>query len=105
MDTLIAFDEIQERLHQFKQGHLHTRYSENPLLLGLAYTLVTLEWEGTPDILSDAFLTEPDHCISFNKTLTRLGYQCVEEKSPIQHSFSLLIVLASLYSTNKTIYY
>ncbi|WP_063653770.1 ATP-binding cassette domain-containing protein [Aliivibrio fischeri] len=90
MDTLIAFDEIRERLHQFKQGHLHTRYSENPLLLGLAYTLVTLEWEGTPDILSDAFLTEPDHCISFNKTLTRLGYQCVEEK--ITHSAQLLTI-------------
>ncbi|OCH17411.1 ABC transporter permease [Aliivibrio sp. 1S165] len=90
MDTLIAFDEIQERLHHFKNGHLHTRYSENPLLLGLAYTLVTLEWEGTPDILSDAFLSDHDHVISFNKTLTRLGYQCIE--SNITHADQLLAI-------------
>ena len=88
MDTLIAFDEIQERLHHFKNGHLQTRYSENPLLLGLAYTLVTLEWEGTPDILSDAFLSDSEHALSFNKTLTRLGYQCIE--SDITHADQFL---------------
>nr|WP_242503957.1 ABC transporter transmembrane domain-containing protein [Aliivibrio salmonicida] len=88
MDTLIAFDEIQERLHHFKNGHLQTRYSENPLLLGLAYTLVTLEWEGTPDILSDAFLSDSEHALSFNKTLTRLDYQCIE--SDITHADQFL---------------
>jgi len=76
MDTLIAFDEIQQRLDQFKHGSLSERYAKNPLLLGLAYTLVALEWEGTPDILSDTFIYQADHKLSFDKTLTRLGYQC-----------------------------
>jgi len=76
MDTLIAFDEIQQRLDQFKHGPLSERYAQNPLLLGLAYTLVSLEWEGTPDILSDTFIYHHDHKLSFDKTLTRLGYQC-----------------------------
>jgi len=76
MDTLIAFDEIQERLDQFKYGPLSQRYAQNPLLLGLAYTLVSLEWEGTPGILSDTFIFQADHQSSFAKTLTRLGYQC-----------------------------
>lgn len=76
MDTLINFDEIKERLHEFQYGVLSERFAETPILLGLTYTLVFLEWEGTPEILSDVFVYEENNLTSFNKTLTRLGYEC-----------------------------
>lgn len=76
MDTLINFDEIKERLQEFQYGELADRYAETPLLLGLAYTLIFLEWEGTADILSDVFVYEENNLVSFNKTLSRLGYEC-----------------------------
>lgn len=79
MDTLIAFDEIKDRIKHFKDGNLATRYADTPLLIGLSYALVSLQWEGNADILSDAFISADDHAISFNKTLTRLGYQCIEK--------------------------
>ena len=79
MDTLINFDEIKERLKEFQYGVLQERYAETPLLLGLAYTLIFLEWEGTPEILSDVFVYEEDNISSFAKSLSRLGYECKTE--------------------------
>lgn len=80
MDTLIAFDEIKARLLHFREGHLSTRYAENPLLLGLSYTLVALQWEGTAELLSDTFISDKDHFKAFDATLSRLGYQCLHQK-------------------------
>ena len=80
MDTLIAFDEIKERLLHFREGHLSSRYAENPLLLGLSYTLVALQWEGTAELLSDTFIADTDHFKAFDATLSRLGYQCLHKK-------------------------
>lgn len=79
MDTLIEFDEIKERLDYFKEGALKKRFEEEPILLGLAFTLVSLEWEGTPEILSDIFIANRDPNLSFKNTLTRLGYECITQ--------------------------
>ncbi|GLS91716.1 hypothetical protein GCM10007916_27860 [Psychromonas marina] len=80
MDTLINFDEIKERIDEFQNGILGDRFSETPILLGLSYTLILLEWEGTPQILSDVFVYEENNQVSFDRTLTRLGYECNTQK-------------------------
>ena len=77
METLIAFDELQERLEYFKHGDHKDRFEETPLLNALAMTLISLEWEGTPRILSDVFVFHENHLSSFEDTLTRIGYQCI----------------------------
>lgn len=78
MDTLIAFDELQERLEYFKNGSHKERFEETPLLNGLAMTLISLEWEGTPSALSDVFIFNENHLTSFEETLSRIGYQCIK---------------------------
>ena len=81
MDTLIDFDEIKVRLAYFKEGKLKKRFEEEPILLGLSFALVSLEWEGTPEILSDVFIADSNPVVSFENTLTRLGYECVNQKT------------------------
>jgi|GEM_PF-3057113 len=75
MNTLVAFDEVEQRLHQFANSPLGENYFEaHPISRGIAFSLVALGWEGTPGILADAFLpTNEDH-EAFTNTLTRLGY-------------------------------
>lgn len=97
MDTLIAFDEIQERLVHFREGHLSTRYAETPILLGLSYALVSLQWEGTADMLSDAFVSHSQPSTSFNKTLSRLGYQCINSR--ITHTEQLCTINSPAFIT------
>ena len=80
MDTLIAFDEIRERLEYFKNGPLKERFEKDKILLGLSFALVALEWEGTPDILSDVFVTKGTAILTFQETLSRLGYECISQK-------------------------
>lgn len=87
MDTLINFDEIKDRLNEFQHGVLSKRFSESPILLGLSYTLIFLEWEGTAEILSDAFVYQENNLITFDKTLSRLGYEC--NKQQINNSAQL----------------
>ncbi|PMG40411.1 ATP-binding cassette domain-containing protein [Shewanella sp. 10N.286.52.B9] len=77
MDTLIAFDELNERLEHFKHGEYQQRFEQTPLLNGIAYALIALEWEGTPSILSDVFIHHDNHLSAFKATLTRVGYECL----------------------------
>ncbi|WOT06747.1 ATP-binding cassette domain-containing protein [Shewanella youngdeokensis] len=77
MDTLIAFDELNERLDHFKNGQYQKRFEQTPLLNGLASALIALEWEGTPSILSDVFVNHKNHLTAFKTTLTRVGYECL----------------------------
>ncbi|MCL1124262.1 ATP-binding cassette domain-containing protein [Shewanella surugensis] len=76
MSILIDFGNIGQRLNDFESPKMHARYSQSPLIKGIAYSLITLQWEGTPDILSDAFIPTHNDIDSFKETLIRLGYQC-----------------------------
>ncbi|NLS14426.1 ATP-binding cassette domain-containing protein [Vibrio sp. SM6] len=76
MSILIDFSNIQQRLADFESEAFQERYEETPLLRGLAYTLIALEWEGTPTMLSDAFVVKNSAADSFNATIERLGYRC-----------------------------
>ena len=76
MSVLIDFSNTEERLGDFGSATLKQRYSDSPSLLGIAYTLITLQWEGTPAILSDAFMPETRDIDSFASTLSRLDYEC-----------------------------
>ncbi|USD61911.1 MULTISPECIES: ATP-binding cassette domain-containing protein [Vibrio] len=76
MSILVDFNNISERLHDFESAQFQERYSHSPLLRGLAYTLIAMEWEGTPELLSDAFIPGEKDVEGFESTLTRLGYQC-----------------------------
>jgi ABC-type bacteriocin/lantibiotic exporter with double-glycine peptidase domain len=78
MDTLIEFDELQDRLEYFKNGDHKKRFEETRILNALAMTLISLEWEGTPSMLSDVFVFNDNHLSSFKETLNRIGYQCIE---------------------------
>lgn len=75
MSTLIAFDEIEQRLEQFAESPFGDNHFEaHPISRGLAFSLVALGWEGTPDILADTFVAHHEDKDSFIETLKRLGY-------------------------------
>lgn len=75
MSTLIAFDEVEQRLQQFAESPFgDTFFEAHPISRGLAFSLVALGWEGTPGILADSFIIEQDDQLSFISTLARLGY-------------------------------
>lgn len=76
MTILVDFNNVSQRLKDFEAEGFEFRYQESPLLRGLAYTLISLEWEGTPSILSDAFTPGDNDQHGFELTLSRLGYQC-----------------------------
>ncbi len=76
MAILVDFNNVSQRLKDFEAEGFEFRYQESPLLRGLAYTLISLEWEGTPSILSDAFTPGDNDQHGFELTLSRLGYQC-----------------------------
>lgn len=54
MSILVDFNNIGQRLSDFESEQFQERYQGSPLLRGLAYTLIAMEWEGTPELLSDA---------------------------------------------------
>ncbi|MFA0087961.1 ATP-binding cassette domain-containing protein [Vibrio sp. 10N.261.51.F12] len=76
MTILVDFNNVSQRLKDFESEGFEHRYRHSPLLRGLAYTLISLEWEGTPEILSDAFTPGEMDQNGFELTLSRLGYQC-----------------------------
>ncbi|OAN18066.1 ABC transporter permease [Photobacterium jeanii] len=76
MSVLIDFSNTAERLGDFGSAKFRQRYQDSPSMLGIAYTLVCLQWEGTPEILSDAFTPQENDIDSFASTLTRLDYEC-----------------------------
>ncbi|WP_299495334.1 ATP-binding cassette domain-containing protein [uncultured Shewanella sp.] len=76
MSILIDFGDIEQRLNDFEASKMCARYHRSPLIKGIALSLISLQWEGTPDILSDAFIPEHNDIESFKSTLIRLGYQC-----------------------------
>lgn len=76
MSILIDFGDITQRLNDFETPKMHARYQQSPLIKGIAISLISLQWEGTADILSDAFIPSNNDMTSFRKTIIRLGYQC-----------------------------
>ncbi len=76
MSILVDFNNIGQRLADFESEQFQERYQGSPLLRGLSYTLIAMEWEGTPELLSDAFMPGESDSDGFEATLTRLGYQC-----------------------------
>lgn len=76
MSILVDFNNVPQRLLDFEARSYDERYNQSPLIRGLAYTLIALEWEGTPSILSDAFIPKPKDSDSFIATIERLGYRC-----------------------------
>ncbi|MGR5341665.1 ATP-binding cassette domain-containing protein [Vibrio astriarenae] len=76
MSILIDFNNISQRLADFESPAYQERYQQSPLIRGLAYLLISVEWEGTANILSDAFIPDEDDAKSFQSTLERIGYQC-----------------------------
>lgn len=79
MKILVDFNDVSQRLADFESADFKQRYQDSPVLRGLTYALIALGWEGTPLILSDAFVPEVKDRLSFHSTLTRLGYQVVEK--------------------------
>lgn len=76
MSILIDFSNTSERLNQFNSPRYEALYRNSPTMLALAHALITLEWEGTPDILADVFSPGSSEIATYANTLTRLGYQC-----------------------------
>lgn len=76
MSILVDFNNVPQRVLDFEASGYDERYGQSPLIRGLAYTLIALEWEGTPAILSDAFIPKPKDGDSFTATIERLGYRC-----------------------------
>ncbi|WP_298772912.1 ATP-binding cassette domain-containing protein [uncultured Shewanella sp.] len=76
MTILINFSDIKQRLDDFSNEKMDDRYLHSPLIKGIALSLISLQWEGTADILSDAFVPKKQDIDSFYSTITRLGYQC-----------------------------
>ncbi len=76
MSILVDFNNVPQRVLDFESSGYDERYGQSPLIRGLAYTLIALEWEGTPSILSDAFIPKPKDSDSFTATIERLGYRC-----------------------------
>lgn len=108
MTTLIDFANIDARLADFNHPRFHERYQQSNTLRALAHTLVALEWEGTPDILSDVFSPQKTDLDTYRSTLERLDYQCVikqqqldeldKEKLPLFiefEQFSVILVAIS----------
>ncbi len=89
MDTLIAFDEIQERLVHFRERSFINALCRNtPRHFGkLRWSLAV---EGTADMLSDAFVSHSQPSTSFNKTLSRL--RCRLINSRITHTDQLCTI-------------
>ncbi len=79
MSTLIAFDELDARFKNFENSALRPLYDTDPIVRGIVHTLILIEWEGTPKILSDALLIEPDERKTFEDTMRRLGYACTNK--------------------------
>jgi ATP-binding cassette subfamily C protein LapB len=76
MSILIDFSNTNKRLAQFNSPRFSELHQKSPTMLALAHTLVALEWEGTPDILTDVFSPKSTEIETYSSTLTRLGYQC-----------------------------
>ncbi|MGF1687211.1 ATP-binding cassette domain-containing protein [Photobacterium japonica] len=94
MSVLIDFSNTEERLGDFGSATFKQRYQDSPSLLGIAYTLITLQWEGTPAILSDAFMPEAHDIDSFASTLTRLDYTCKKHTLTSMHQLRTISVPA-----------
>ncbi len=110
MTTLIDFANIDARLADFNHPRFQERYQQSNTLRALAHTLVALEWEGTPDILSDVFSPQKTELDTYRCTLERLDYQCViktqtldqleNEKLPLFIEFEELSVILFAISDN-----
>lgn len=94
MSVLINFSNTEERLGDFGSAKFKQRYQDSPMLLGLAYTLITLQWEGTPEILSDAFMPRAQDIDSFASTLSRLDYECRTQTLTSMHQLTQVSVPA-----------
>lgn len=81
MSILIDFGNTSERLRRFNDPHFQQRYQTSQTLRALTHTLIALEWEGTPEILSDVFQPQDSELNSYQHTLERLGYQCTLKKT------------------------
>ena len=81
MSILVDFGNTKERLQQFNDPRFDVRYQSSPTLRALTHTLIALEWEGTPDILSDVFSPQENDIDTYRSTLERLGYQCLLSKT------------------------
>jgi ABC-type bacteriocin/lantibiotic exporter with double-glycine peptidase domain len=90
MSILVDFNNISQRINDFESPQFQQRYHNSPLLRGLAYTLIAMEWEGTPDLLSDAFIPGESDSDGFEATLSRLGYQCRTTKHENSRNRDLL---------------
>ncbi|USD40038.1 ATP-binding cassette domain-containing protein [Vibrio sp. SCSIO 43135] len=85
MSILIDFGNTSERLKKFNNPRFAQRYQSSPTLRALTHTLIAMEWEGTPDILSDAFCPAENDLDTYQKTLERLGYQCTLTRTQLNH--------------------
>ena len=79
MSVLIDFANTGERLADFNNDRFQERYRSSKTLRALVHTLIALEWEGTPDMLSDVFSPQATELDTFRSTLERLDYQCVTQ--------------------------
>jgi ABC-type bacteriocin/lantibiotic exporter with double-glycine peptidase domain len=84
MSILIDFGNINERLRRFNNPYYTHRYQESPTLRALTHTLIALEWEGTPEILSDVLQPQGKDLNTYKKTLEKLGYQCFINKTKLK---------------------
>lgn len=80
MSILVDFNHIQQRLADFTSASYEQRFEQSPMIRGIAYSLIILEWEGTASILNDAFLPSPKDRDSFIATIERLGYCCEKHR-------------------------
>ncbi|WP_394242404.1 ATP-binding cassette domain-containing protein [Vibrio astriarenae] len=85
MSILVDFNNVSQRVTDFESPAYQERYSSSPLIRGIAYLLVSVQWEGTANILSDAFVPDVDDAVSFQATLERIGYQCETIKYDSTH--------------------
>jgi ABC-type bacteriocin/lantibiotic exporter with double-glycine peptidase domain len=90
MSTLVAFDEINYRLQTFADSPFSEHYEVNPIARGIAYSLVAMGWEGTPAMLADVFEVSAREPLSFEQTITRLGYVCETLEQEDLHSLAML---------------
>ncbi len=76
MSNMIDFSDVEARLIDFSDDAFVDQAKQAPILRGLAYLLITLKWEGTASILSDAYTNRDTDTKSFHSTLSKLGYRC-----------------------------
>ncbi|WP_087018403.1 ATP-binding cassette domain-containing protein [Thaumasiovibrio subtropicus] len=76
MNNMIDFSDVEARLADFSDHAFLDQAHMSPILRGLAYLLITLKWEGTASILSDAYINKNTDLDSFHATLSKLGYRC-----------------------------